>query len=100
VHHIAANSYRPIIEKFHPKILLGLTATPERMDGEDILSDFCNTIAAEIRLPEALNRKLLSPFQYFAVSDSVDLSKINWKNGKYEIKRIISKSEAGCLRNV
>ncbi|MDP2414235.1 DEAD/DEAH box helicase [Daejeonella sp.] len=88
VHHIAANSYRPIIEKFHPKILLGLTATPERMDGEDILLDFCNTIAAEIRLPEALNRKLLSPFQYFAVSDSVDLSQINWKSGKYEINEL------------
>ena len=88
VHHIVANSYRPIIEKFHPKILLGLTATPERMDGEDILLDFCNTIAAEIRLPEALNRKLLSPFQYFAVSDSVDLSKINWKSGKYEINEL------------
>lgn len=88
VHHISANSYRPIIEKFHPKILLGLTATPERMDGEDILLDFCNTIAAEIRLPEALNRKLLSPFQYFAVSDSVDLSQINWKSGKYEINEL------------
>jgi superfamily II DNA or RNA helicase len=35
------------------------------MDGEDILEDFCNRIAAEIRLPEALNKKLLSPFQYF-----------------------------------
>jgi len=88
VHHIAASSYRPIIEKFNSKILLGLTATPERMDGEDILKDFCNTIAAEIRLPEALNRKLLSPFQYFAVSDSVDLTKINWKNGKYEINEL------------
>ncbi len=88
VHHIAANSYRPIIDKFYPKILLGLTATPERMDGEDILLDFCNAIAAEIRLPEALNRKLLSPFQYFAVSDSVDLSKINWKGGKYEINEL------------
>ncbi|MDP3466778.1 MAG: DUF3427 domain-containing protein [Daejeonella sp.] len=88
VHHIVANSYRPIIEKFNPKILLGLTATPERMDGEDIQLDFCNTIAAEIRLPEALNRKLLSPFQYFAVSDSVDLSKINWNGGKYEINEL------------
>ncbi|MDB5014815.1 MAG: restriction endonuclease subunit, partial [Daejeonella sp.] len=88
VHHIAASSYRPILNKFNPSILLGLTATPERMDGEDILKDFCNTIAAEIRLPEALNRKLLSPFQYFAVSDSVDLSRISWKNGRYEINEL------------
>jgi len=88
VHHIAASSYRPILEKFKPKILLGLTATPERGDGEDILKDFCGVIAAEIRLPEALNRKLLSPFQYFALSDNVDLSKLSWKNGKYEINEL------------
>ena len=84
VHHIAANTYRPILHKFIPKILLGLTATPERMDGEDILKDFCNTIAAEIRLPEALNQQLLCPFQYFGVSDSVDLSTVTWSEGRYQ----------------
>ncbi|MEY3422598.1 MAG: hypothetical protein RIR48_2918, partial [Bacteroidota bacterium] len=83
VHHIAASSYRPILNYFEPKILLGLTATPERMDGEDILLDFCNTIAAEIRLHEALNRKLLCPFQYFGITDSVDLTNVDWKNGRY-----------------
>jgi superfamily II DNA or RNA helicase len=88
VHHIAASSYRPILEKFKPKVLLGLTATPERGDGEDVLKDFCGVIAAEIRLPEALNRKLLTPFQYFALSDNVDLSKLSWKNGKYEINEL------------
>jgi len=88
VHHIAANSYRPVLNKFSPTLLLGLTATPERMDGEDILKDFCGVIAAEIRLPEALNRKLLSPFQYFAVSDSIDLKDVTWKNGRYESKEL------------
>jgi superfamily II DNA or RNA helicase len=88
VHHIAASSYRPILAQFAPQVLLGLTATPERGDGEDILKDFCGVIAAEIRLPEALNRKLLSPFQYFALSDSVDLSKLSWKNGRYEINEL------------
>lgn len=83
VHHIAASSYRLVLEHFSPKILLGLTATPERMDGEDILKDFCNTTAAEIRLPEALNRKLLCPFQYFGVTDNVDLSNVSWQNGRY-----------------
>jgi superfamily II DNA or RNA helicase len=73
VHHISADSYRSVLLKFVPQVLLGLTATPERMDGGNILADFCNVIAAEIRLPEAMNRKLLCPFQYFAVSDSVDL---------------------------
>lgn len=83
VHHISAISYRPILDHFKPLILLGLTATPERMDGADILEDFCHTIAAEIRLPEALNRKLLCPFQYFGITDSIDLSRATWQNGRY-----------------
>ena len=96
VHHIAANSYRPILDKFKPVILLGLTATPERNDGANILDDFCNTIAAEIRLPEALNRKLLSPFQYFGISDSVDLSNATWQNGRYlpsELSRLYAQND-------
>ncbi len=83
VHHITALSYRPIIKYFQPKILLGLTATPERMDGANILEDFSNAIAAEIRLPEALNRKLLCPFQYFGITDSIDLTNVSWANGRY-----------------
>ncbi len=96
VHHIAANSYRPILNKFKPKVLLGLTATPERTDGADILADFCDTIAAEIRLPEAMNRKLLCPFQYFGISDSTDLSNATWQNGRYltsELTRIYTHND-------
>lgn len=96
VHHIAALSYRPILNRFKPKILLGLTATPERMDGEDILKDFCDTIASEIRLPEALNRKLLCPFQYFGITDSVDLSNATWRNGRYlpsELTKIYTQND-------
>lgn len=88
VHHISASSYRPIINHFEPKVLLGLTATPERMDGSDILSDFSGRIAAEIRLPEALNRKLLCPFQYFGITDSVDLGNSKWVKGKYVISEL------------
>lgn len=90
VHHIEAKTYRPIIDYFKPKILLGLTATPERMDGADILKDFCNRIAAEIRLPEALNKKLLSPFQYFGITDSIDLSNVKWEKGKYVASELTS----------
>ncbi|MNX37986.1 type I restriction enzyme EcoKI subunit R [compost metagenome] len=82
-HHGSASSYRPFLNYFKPKILLGLTATPERNDNENILDDFCNRIAAEIRLPEALNKKLLSPFQYFGITDSVDLTNVKWEKGKY-----------------
>ena len=88
VHHIAAKSYRPILEKFESQILLGLTATPERMDNENILDDFCGVISSEIRLPEALNRKLLCPFQYFGISDNVDLKNIKWQNGKYQASEL------------
>jgi DNA or RNA helicases of superfamily II len=89
-HHMIASSYRDIIEYFQPKILLGLTATPERMDGGDIQEDFHNRIAAEIRLPEALNRKLLCPFQYFGVSDSIDLTQVNWVRGRYVASELSS----------
>jgi len=82
-HHLVANSYRGIINYFKPKVLLGLTATPERMDGGDIQEDFHNRIAAEIRLPEALNRKLLCPFQYFGITDSIDLTNVGWERGRY-----------------
>ncbi len=82
-HHLTADTYRATIHYFKPKILLGLTATPERMDGGDIQEDFHNKIAAEIRLPEALNRKLLCPFQYFGISDSIDLSNVDWERGRY-----------------
>ena len=88
VHHISASSYRPIVNHFEPEILLGLTATPERMDGSNILSDFSGRIAAEIRLPEALNRKLLCPFQYFGITDSVDLGSVKWEKGKYVISEL------------
>lgn len=88
VHHIAANSYRKILGKFKPKILLGLTATPERMDGEDITKDFDGKISAEIRLDDALNNRLLAPFHYFGITDSVDLSTVTWRAGKYVISEL------------
>ncbi|WP_274967971.1 DUF3427 domain-containing protein [Succinimonas amylolytica] len=83
-HHAAAPSYQKMLNYFTPHILLGLTATPERMDGGDILKYFNNRIAAEIRLPEAIAKGLLCPFQYFGVTDDVDLSKIKWTSGGYD----------------
>ena len=83
VHHAPADTYKNILEHFNPHILLGLTATPERMDGRSILPYFNNKITAEIRLPEAIERKLLCPFQYFGVTDNVDLSHLRWEQGGY-----------------
>ena len=93
VHHVAASSYRKIINHFRPKVLLGLTATPERMDGEDITQDFDGTISAEIRLDDALNKGLLAPFYYYGITDSVDYSEVAWDKGHYvasELSRIYS----------
>ncbi len=83
-HHAAAPTYQKLLSYYQPKILLGLTATPERMDGKSILPYFNNRIAAEIRLPEAIDRKLLCPFQYFGVTDTVDLDKLTWRAGGYD----------------
>ena len=73
-HHQVADSYRNILSKFTPQLLVGLTATPERMDGVSLLPDFDNQISAEIRLPKALDEGLLTPFQYLCISDETDLS--------------------------
>lgn len=83
-HHAAAPTYQKLLSYYKPQILLGLTATPERMDGKSILPYFNNRIAAEIRLPEAIDRKLLCPFQYFGVTDTVDLDQLRWTAGGYD----------------
>lgn len=83
-HHAAAPTYQKLLEYYQPQILLGLTATPERMDGKSILDYFGGRIAAEIRLPEAIDRKLLCPFQYFGVTDTADLSSLKWRTGGYD----------------
>lgn len=87
-HHAAAPSYQRLLSFVQPRILLGLTATPERMDGLDVVAFFDNRIAAEIRLPDAINRKLLCPFQYFGVTDAVDFSAIRWQRGSYDQQQL------------
>lgn len=87
-HHAAADSYRKLLAYYRPKVLLGLTATPERMDGKNVLDYFDDRIAAEIRLGEAIDNKLLSPFQYFCVTDSLDYSKVNWVKGGYDKEQL------------
>ncbi len=83
-HHAEAPSYQILLDYYKPKILLGLTATPERMDGKNVIERFDGRVAAEIRLAEAIDRKFLSPFQYFAISDTVDLSQLKWTRGGYD----------------
>lgn len=82
-HHSTAATYRELVERLSPKLLLGLTATPERADGVELLPSFGGRIAAEIRLWHALDRQLLAPFDYFGVADGTDLSAIDWRRGGY-----------------
>ena len=88
VHHITASSYRSVLNYFSPDILLGLTATPERYDGKNILDDFGGVIAAELRLPEAITQKHLCPFHYFGIDDDTDLRNIPWNKGRYDIAQL------------
>ena len=100
-HHAAAPTYQKLLAYYQPCILLGLTATPERMDGKSVLPYFNNRIAAEIRLPEAIDRKLLCPFQYFGVTDTVDLDGLKWSAGGYdkgELSRVYTLSGAIAKR--
>ena len=87
-HHAAADTYKKLLMHYNPKILLGLTATPERMDGKSILRYFNDRIAAEIRLPEAIERKLLCPFQYFGITDDIDLKEVKWARGGYDKREL------------
>lgn len=83
-HHAAAPTYRRLLEQVSPQYLLGLTATPERSDGLDILEYFGGRVAAELRLWTALEQQLLCPFLYYGVSDETDLSSLQWKRGGYD----------------
>ncbi|MFD8811306.1 DUF3427 domain-containing protein [Streptomyces sp. NPDC059627] len=84
-HHGTSPTYRKILDHFEPLEFLGLTATPERMDGRNIQDEFFDgRIAAEMRLWEALENDLLSPFHYFGITDNTDFSAVEWKRGTYD----------------
>ncbi|WP_186785541.1 DUF3427 domain-containing protein [Streptomyces misionensis] len=83
-HHATATTYQRVIGHFTPTELLGLTATPERMDGLNVQDEFFEgRIAAEMRLWEALENDLLCPFHYFGIPDGTDLTNLGWQRGSY-----------------
>lgn len=71
VHRAGANSYQKIMSYFKPNFYLGMTASPERMDGFDIFALFDHNIAYEIRLQQALEQNLLCPFHYYGITDLI-----------------------------
>ena len=82
-HHAAADSYDRLLKHVEPRELLGLTATPERLDGHDVTEWFDHRIAVELRLWEAIDQGFLVPFQYFGVADGTDLRALSWRRGGY-----------------
>ncbi|MFT7591482.1 MAG: superfamily II DNA or RNA helicase/HKD family nuclease [bacterium] len=103
-HRAAADSYQRIINHFKPDFLLGMTATPERTDGDDIFKMFDHNIAYEIRLHRALAEGMLSPFHYYGVTDLTindqevdELMDFNHLTAKERVDRIIETAEQyGC----
>lgn len=88
-HHASAPSYRALLARVEPDFLLGLTATPERQDGHDVLALCDYNVAYEVRLVEAINRGWLLPFHYFGIADdSVDYSAIPWRSGAFDPQRL------------
>ena len=86
-HHSTADTYTDLVEKLRPRILLGLTATPERADGVSILPYFSDRPAAEMRLWDALEQQLLAPFEYYGVSDGIDLKDVRCLLRQHELPR-------------
>ena len=89
-HHSMSESYLKTLSYFNPKFLLGLTATPKRMDGKDILSLCDYNVVDEIGIKEALEEDLIVPFHYFGVNDyTINYDNIPYKNGKYNEKILL-----------
>lgn len=84
-HHAAAATYRRVIDYFRPRFLLGLTATPERTDGADLLTLCQENLVFEAGIHDGIEEGLLCPFSYFGVPDDVDYSNIPWRSAKFEL---------------
>ena len=83
-HHAAANSYRALIDHFQPKFLLGLTATPERMDAADLMALCGDNLVFDCGLVEGIDRSALVPFHYWGIKDVANFEHIPWRNGRFD----------------
>lgn len=83
-HHAAAARYRTLLDHFTPQFLLGLTATPDRSDGADLLPLCGDNLVYHCDLFEGIEEGLLSPFSYFGVPDAVDYAQIPWRSSQFD----------------
>lgn len=83
-HHAAAPTYNRLIEYFQPQFLLGITATPDRLDNKDVYAICDGNVALEIHFLEAIAHNWLSPFHYYGVKDEIDYSQIRWVGTHYD----------------
>ena len=83
-HHAAARTYRRLIDHFRPQFFLGLTATPERTDGGDLLALCGENLVYRSDLLEGIRQDLLCPFHYFGVPDEVDYRNVPWRNSRFD----------------
>ena len=83
-HHASAATYRRLLQHFRPQYLLGLTATPERSDGADLLELCGGNLVFRCDLGQGITRNLLCPFDYFGVPDEVDYSNIPWRSRRFD----------------
>lgn len=84
-HHAAAPTYRDVIGHFEPRFLLGLTATPMRRDGQELLVLCGDNLAFNCPLWEGIGRELLAPLRYYGVPDDLDYSGIRWRGGRFDV---------------
>lgn len=82
-HHAVNDQYRKIVEYFKPQFLLGLTATPERMDGKNMYEICDYNVPYEISLKDGINKGMLVPFHYYGIYDETDYTKLHVVRGKY-----------------
>lgn len=84
-HHSVCKTYQKIITHFTPKFLLGLTATPERMDRKDVLESYDGNLIFELSQQDSIERGYLAPFKYHGFKDDIDYDQIYWNGFKYKI---------------
>ena len=87
-HHAVNDQYRRIVDYFKPKFLLGLTATPDRLDGRNIYEICDYNVPYEISLKDAINKGMLVPFHYYGIYDDTDYSGIHMVRGRYDEKEL------------